>query len=273
MSTYYSDPKVSRLEQEEWEADIRGKIEQIRVELPRAGYRQLLPHLKRAGVKIGERKLRKVLSRFDLQIRPRKKFVVTTDSNHKHFVYPNLLPEMTLDNVNQVWASDITYIRINKGFIYLAVILDLYSRKVIGWALSKKIDRNLTLNALRMAIERRKPPRGVIHHSDRGVQYLCHEYVDLLKENGFHISCSRKGNPYDNAWVESFMKTLKDNEVYMWDYETFLDVIERIPYFIEEVYNKKRLHSSLNYLSPEEFEKKIETDYEGENVSRPKLKL
>lgn len=273
MSTYYSDPKVSRLEQEEWEADIRGKIEQIRVELPRAGYRQLLPHLKRAGVKIGERKLRKVLSRFDLQIRPRKKFVVTTDSNHKHFVYPNLLPEMTLDNVNQVWASDITYIRINNGFIYLAVILDLYSRKVIGWALSKKIDRNLTLNALRMAIERRKPPRGVIHHSDRGVQYLCHEYVDLLKENGFHISCSRKGNPYDNAWVESFMKTLKDNEVYMWDYETFLDVIERIPYFIEEVYNKKRLHSSLNYLSPEEFEKKIETDYEGENVSRPKLKL
>lgn len=273
MSTYYSDPKVIRLEQEEWEADVRGKIEQIRVELPRTGYRPLLRHLKRAGVKIGERKLRKVIQKFELQIRPRKKFVVTTDSNHKHFVYPNLLPEMTLDDVNQVWAADITYIRITNGFVFLAVILDLYSRKVIGWSLSKRIDRHLTLNALRMAIARRQLKKGVIHHSDRGVQYLCNDYVDLLKENGFHISCSGKGNPYDNAWVESFMKTLKDNEVYMWDYDTYLDVIERVPYFIEEVYNKKRLHSSLNYFSPEEFEKKIEMDYEDKNVSRPKLKL
>lgn len=273
MSTYYSDPKITPLEREEWEADVRGKIEQIRVEEPRAGYRPLLRKLKRSGINIGERRLRKIIRKFELQIRPRKKFVVTTDSNHSHFVYPNLLPEMTLDNVNQVWASDITYIRIANGFVYLAVILDLYSRKVIGWALSKRIDRNLTVNALQMAILRRNPPTGVIHHSDRGVQYLCHDYVNLLKKYGFHISCSRKGNPYDNAWVESFMKTLKDNEVYMWDYETFLDVIERVPYFIEEVYNKKRLHSSLDYFSPEEFEQKIETDYEGDNVSRPKLKL
>lgn len=274
MSTYYSDPKVTRLEKEEWEADVRGKIEQIRVELPRSGYRQLLPHLKRAGIKIGERKLRNIVRKFELQIRPRKKFVVTTDSNHRHFIYPNLLPEMTLDNVNQVWGSDITYIRITNGFVFLAVVLDLYSRKVIGWALSKKIDRHLTLNALRMAIVQRNPGRGIIHHSDRGVQYLCNEYVDLLRENGFHISCSRKGNPYDNAWVESFMKTLKDNEVYMWDYETYLDVIERVPYFIEEVYNKKRLHSSLNYLSPEEFEKQFQVDYEeGNQSNRPKLKL
>ena len=178
MSTYYSDPKVNHLEREEWEADVRGKIEQIRVDLPRAGYRQLLPHLKRSGISIGERKLRKVIQRFELQIKPRKKFVATTDSNHKHKVYPNLLPEMTLDNVNQVWASDITYIRITNGFVFLAVILDLYSRKAIGWSLSKKMDRNLTLNALRMAIQRRQPPRGVIHHSDRGVQYLCQDYVE-----------------------------------------------------------------------------------------------
>lgn len=274
MSTYYSDPKVTHLEKEEWEADVRGKIEQIRVDLPRVGYRQLLPHLKRAGISIGERKLRKVIQRFELQIKPRKRFVTTTDSNHRYTVYPNLLPEMTLDNVNQVWASDITYIRITNGFVFLAVILDLYSRKVIGWSLSKKIDRTLTLNALRMAIQRRRPPQGVIHHSDRGVQYLCQDYVDVLKENGFHISCSRKGNPYDNAWVESFMKTLKDNEVYMWNYETFIDVIERVPYFIEEVYNKKRLHSSLNYFSPEEFEKLVKTEYEeGNQSNRPKLKL
>ncbi len=272
-STYYSDPEVPRLEKEEWESNIRGKIEQIRVEEPRVGYRPLLVKLKRQGVNIGERRLRTVLRKFELQIKPLKKFVATTDSKHHHFVYPNLLPEMTLDGVNQVWASDITYIRIENGFIYLAVVLDLYSRKVIGWSLSKKIDRHLTVNALTMALDRRDPPEGVVHHSDRGVQYLCHEYTDLLVANGFHISCSRRGNPYDNAWVESFMKTLKDNEVYMWDYKTYLDVIQRVPYFIEEVYNKKRLHSSLNYLSPEEFEKKLEVEYQQENVNRPKLKL
>lgn len=273
MSTYYSDPKVTPLEREEFEADVRGKIEQIRVDEPRVGYRPLLKKLKRSGVKIGERKLRKVIQKFELQIRPRKKFVVTTDSNHSFKVYPNLLEEMTLDDVNQVWTADITYIRILNGFVYLAVILDLYSRRVIGWAISKKIDRHLTKSALEMAISSRNPKKGVIHHSDRGVQYLCHEYIEILKQKGFHISCSRKGNPYDNAWTESFMKTLKDNEVYMWDYQTILDVLDRVPYFIEEVYNKKRLHSSLDYFSPEEFEKKIEVEYKDKNLSRPKLKL
>ena len=233
MSTYYSDPKVPRLEQEEWEADVRGKIEQIRVTHPRTGYRTLLPLVRKAGIKIGERRLRRILQKFELQIRPLKKFVKTTDSNHNELVYPNQLPEMTLDNVNQVWASDITYIQIETGFVFLAVILDLYSRKVIGWSLSKRIDRHLTMNALEMAIKRRSPPKGVIHHSDRGVQYLCKDYVNLLKQNGFHISCSRKANPYDNAWVESFMKTLKDNEVHLWEYKTFLDVIDRVPNFIE----------------------------------------
>ena len=165
-----------------------------------------------------------------------------------------LIQEMTIDGVNQVWAGDITYIRIGNGFVFLAVLLDLYSRKVIGWAISKKIDGNLTLDALNMAIKRRGPPRGVIHHSDRGVQYLCDKYVEKLKEYGFHISCSRKGNPYDNAWSESFMKTLKYDEIYMGDYETYLDVIENLPRFIEDLYNKKRLHSSLGYLPPEEFE-------------------
>lgn len=146
MSTYYKDQKITPLEKEEREADVRGKIEQIRVDEPRTGYRPLLKKLKRSGIKIGERRLRNIIRKFELQISPIKKFVATTDSNHKHFVYPNLFPEMTLDNINQVWASDITYIRITNGFVYLAVILDLYSRKVIGWALSKKIDGNLTVN-------------------------------------------------------------------------------------------------------------------------------
>jgi transposase InsO family protein len=272
QSSYYFDPKVTALEKESSEADIRGKIEQIRVELPRAGYRELLAVMKKNGISIGERRLRGVLRKFQLQIRPRKRFIATTDSNHGYLVHPNLIEGMTIDGVNQIWASEITYIRIQNGFVYLAVILDLFSRKVIGWQISKRIDGQLTLDALKMAIARRKPPRGVIHHSDRGVQYLSDDYVECLAENGFHASCSRKGNPYDNAFVESFMKTLKDNEVYCWEYETIIDVIERVPRFIEDVYNRKRPHSSLDYLSPEEFEEKWNVEYQT-NVSRPQLEI
>ena len=276
MSTYYSDPKISRAEKEEIDADIRGKIEQIRVTHKRDGYRRLLHHLKRNGIKIGETKVRRIIKKFELQIVPHKKFVKTTDSNHDCLVYPNLIQEMTLDNINQAWAGDITYIRINNGFVYLAVLLDLYSRKVIGWAISKKIDGPLTLAALKMAIKNRNPPRGVIHHSDRGVQYLSDDYIQLLTENGFHASCSAKGNPYHNAWSESFMKTLKEEEVYMGNYETYLDVVENIPQFIDDVYNKKRLHSGLGYLPPEEFEEMIKKSYnnlDSKEIGRPKLTL
>ena len=146
-------------------------------------------------------------------------------------------------------------------------MLDLHSRKAIGWSISKRIDGKLAMSALEMAIKRRQPPQGVIHHSDRGVQYLCDAYVEKLNAHGFHKSCSRKGNPYDNAWTESFMKTLKYDEIHMREYETYLDVIENVPRFIEEVYNKKRPHSSLGYLTPDEFDRRTETE-----VSRP-LKL
>lgn len=267
-STYYADPKTSRAEAEEWEADIRGKIEQIRVEFETAGYRVLLHHLKRNGVEIGERRLRVVLRKFRLQIKPKKRFVHTTDSKHGHRVYPNLIKGKEIDGLNQVWAGDFTYIRIENGFVYLAVILDLFSRKVIGWGISKRIDAKLALSALTMAIARRKPEPGVIHHSDRGVQYLSDDYAGVLKANGFLISCSAKGNPYDNAFVESFMKTLKRDEVELRKYRTYLDVIENVPQFIEEVYNKKRLHSALDYRPPEEYEESINN-----GTSRGKLKL
>ena len=268
MTTYYSDPEQARQDKEESDADIRGKIEQIRVEFPKAGYRPLLGYLKRHGIKVGETRLRRILKESNLFIRPKKKFVVTTQSDHDELIYPNLLQEMSINNINQVWTADITYIRINNGFVFLAVILDLYSRKIVGWAISKKIDGQLTLDALAMAIKKRKPPRGVIHHSDRGVQYLCEKYTDKLQEYGFHSSCSRKGNPYDNAWTESFMKTIKHEEIYMRHYETYLDVVENLPAFMEEIYNKKRLHSSLGYLPPEEFEDKYKNEKD-----RPVFKL
>ncbi len=268
ISTYHADPKISRSEREEFEADVRGKIEQVRVEQPMTGYRPLLRHLKRQGVVIGERKLRQIIKKFELQVRPKKRFVKTTMSDHNQRRFPNLIEEMTIDSINQVWASDITYIRIENGFVYLAVIIDLFSRKIIGWQISKRIDSKLVVDALQMALERRKPNRGAIHHSDQGVQYLSDDYVSLLHENGFYVSCSEKGNPYDNAWTESFMKTLKYNEVYLWNYKTILDVIERVPYFIEEIYNRKRLHSALDYQTPEEYE-----DINNTEARRPKFKL
>lgn len=273
VSTYNYDPKITRAEKEESEADIRGQIELIRVEFPRTGYRMLLHHLNRKGIVIGETKLRRIIKKFDLQFKHKRKFIATTDSNHDCLVHPNLIQGMTIDNINQVWTADITYIRIANGFIYLAVIMDLYSRKIIGHAISKKIDGKLAIDALNMAIKRRTPPRGVIHHSDRGVQYLSNNYVDILNDNGFHLSCSRKGNPYDNAWTESLMKTLKYDEIYMGNYETYLDVVENLPYFLEEVYNKKRLHSSLGYVPPEEFEKLTEIDYKGEGNDRLRFTL
>jgi transposase InsO family protein len=194
----------------------------------------------------------------------KRAWVTTTNSRHSFRRFPNLIKNVAVTGPHQIWASDITYIRIASGFVYLAVILDTYSRKVIGYAISKSLDTTLALHALTTAISQRKPPPGCIHHSDQGVQYASEAYTTVLNTHRFHISMSGKGNPYDNAMAESFFKTLKQEEVYLWDYETFEDVIQRIPYFIEQVYNQKRLHSSLDYVPPDEFEQAFYENHQRE---------
>ncbi len=184
----------------------------------------------------------------------KRRFVVTTDSAHGFGGYPNLIKDIEIDALNQVWTSDITYIRLPTTFCYLAAILDAYSRKCVGWALSRWIDTRLTLRALEMALASRQPDPGVIHHSDRGVQYASTEYVAALEQAGARISMASVGNPYENAKAESFFRTLKMEEVYLKDYQSFEEAEENVGEFIEEVYNQKRLHSSLGYLPPVEFE-------------------
>jgi putative transposase len=252
-SNYYYKKAVD-LQKQKDDADLRDRIEKIAVEYERYGYRRVTAQLQREGLRVNHKRVQRIMQEEELICKMKKRWVVTTDSNHPYPVYPNLLKDAKITGVNQAWVSDITYIRILTAFVYLAVILDVFSRKVVGWAISLRIDTELTRAALRMAIETRCPPRGCIHHSDRGVQYAAHEYVDDLKAAGFLISMSRKGNPYDNAQAESFMKTLKNEEVYLWEYKTFEDVKKRIPYFIEEVYNEKRLHSALGYCPPNEYE-------------------
>jgi putative transposase len=181
--------------------------------------------------------------------------VKTTDPNHDFGYAPNRIAGMQVTDVNQVWVADITYIRVRYGFVYLAAVMDLFSRNIVGWAISRRIDASLCKMALNCAIEQRKPLPGLIHHSDRGVQYACDEYRVVLDSNGILASMSAKGHCYDNAFMESFFKTLKAEEVYLTEYETIEDVEKNIPQFIEAVYNRKRLHSSLGYKSPMEYER------------------
>jgi putative transposase len=221
------------------------------------GYRRVHEHLERAeDLTINEKRIRRVMRENGLKALIWRGFKVkTTDSAHTHGYAPNLLKGKRLDGVNQIWVADITYIRIRTGFVYLAAILDLYSRKVVGWAISSRLDSELCLAALRRGIEERRPGPGLIHHSDRGVQYACDAYRSLLAEHGIAASMSAKGYCYDNAFMESWFKTLKAEEVYLTEYEAIEDVLENVPRFIEAVYNNERLHSSLGYVSPTEFER------------------
>ena len=234
--------------------ELRGQIQSIALEMRSYGYRPITKELHRRGVKVNHKRVLRLLREDNLLCLRRQAFVRTTDSQHSLAVYPNLARGLVLSNINQLWVADITYIRLQREFIYLAVILDAFSRRCIGWALSRRLDAELALAALRMALQARTIQPGLMHHSDRGVQYASADYVAVLREHKIQISMSRTGNPYDNAKAERFMRTLKYEEIYMNDYETLAEVLASVQHFIEAVYNRKRLHSAIGYLPPVEFE-------------------
>ena len=236
------------------ELELRSQIQMIALEMRAYGYRPITAELQRRGLKVNHKRVLRLLREDNLLCLRQRAFVRTTDSRHNLKVYPNLIRNLALSNINQLWVADITYIRLLRDFIYLAVLLDAFSRRCIGWAISRHIDTQLTLAALQMALNTRTIQPGLIHHSDQGVQYAATDYVAILQEHKIEISMSRTGNPYDNAKAERFMRTLKYEEIYMNDYETLAEVRASIEHFIEAVYNRKRLHSAIGYRPPVEFE-------------------
>jgi len=235
--------------------DLRDEIQKIALEWPCYGSRRITVELKTRKWEVNRKRVQRLMREDNLLCVTKRRFVVpTTDSAHGLKVYPNRAASMILTGIDQLWVADITYIRLEEEFVYLAVILDAYSRRVIGWHLDQGLDDSVTLHALRMALRERSVLPGLVHHSDRGVQYASHQYTQLLKDHGIDISMSRKANPWDNAACESFMKTLKYEEVYRTEYRNLAQARTGIGEFLEKVYNQKRLHSALSYRSPVEFE-------------------
>jgi putative transposase len=252
--------------------DLRDAIQRIALEWPSYGRPRITAELRRRGWVVNPKRVYRILREDNLLCVRKRKFVVTTDSNHGRKVYPNLANEMVVTDVDQLWVADITYIRLQDEFVFLAVILDACSRRVIGWALERTLEDDLTLAALRMALSRRAIQPGVVHHSDRGSQYASKDYTDLLKAHGLDISMSRKGNPWDNAACESFMKSLKYEEVLRNEYRDLNEARRSIQRFLELVYNEKRLHSALGYRPPVEFEQVLRKQKQaGEVVCRSSL--
>jgi transposase InsO family protein len=234
--------------------ELRDAMERIVLEFPGYGYRRVTKELHRRGWTLNHKKVLRVMREESLLCQLKRRFKPTTDSTHSFGRYPNLVKDAAVEAPDVVWSADITYVRLPTSFCYLASIIDDYSRYCVGWHLSRFIDTRLTLSALEMALAARRPERGLIHHSDQGVQYASAEYVARLEHGGVRISMASVGNPYENAKAESFFRTLKMEEVYIKDYRDFEEAERNIGEFIEEVYNKKRLHSSLGYLPPVEFE-------------------
>jgi putative transposase len=236
------------------EMELRDQMQKVALESPAYGYRRITSELQQRRFEVNHKRVLRMMREDNLLCVRRHTFVVTTDSRHSLPIYPNLAREITPTGINQLWVADITYIRLRTEFVYLAVVLDAFSRRVIGWALGRTLEAELAVAALRMALVERQPSPGLVHHSDRGVQYASHAYTEMLKQHHATISMSRKGNPYDNAACESFMKTLKQEEVYRNEYRDFHDARSSIGQFLERVYNRNRLHSALGYVPPAEFE-------------------
>ena len=240
------------------DTEVRDAIQRIALEMPCYGYRRITAELRRRSFLVNHKAVLRLMREDNLLcLRRKRAFVVTTDSRHTQPVYPNLARDIHPNSTNQLWVAEITYIRLTREFIYLAVVMDAFSRRVIGWALERYLDAELTLAALRMALRTRQVTPELVHHSDRGVQYACADYIELLVAWNIRISMSRTANPYDNAQCERFMRTLKHEEVYLSDYDTLAEARRSIKYFLESVYNQKRLHSAIGYVPPAEFEQSL----------------
>ena len=243
----------------EEDLELREQIQEVALRWPMYGYRRITKELARQGTVVNHKRVLRLMRADNLLCFRKKRFVTTTDSVHPFPYYPNLVPDLDVSDIDQLWVADITYIRVLSEFIYLAVVLDAYSRRCVGWALGRTLSANLAIAALEVAFAKRKVGPGLVHHSDRGVQYASLAYTGMLRRRGIRISMSRRGNPYDNAQAERFMRTLKQEEVYLFEYESLEEAEKRITTFLDEVYNQKRLHSAIGYVPPVEFEKSLKT--------------
>jgi transposase InsO family protein len=252
-ATYYR--QLAEKEPEREQMETRAAIQEVALAHKRRyGYRRITAELREHGFAVNHKRVVRLMREDNLLAVIRRKYVMTTDSRHSLKVYQNLAARMELTGINQLWIADITYIRLGSEFVYLAVVLDRYSRRVVGWELDRTLAARLAIGALKKALADRQPPPGLVHHSDRGIQYACSDYVELLKSNDITPSMSRKANPYDNAFCESFMKTLKHEEIHCNQYRSLEELTMNIEAFIDGYYNRQRLHSALGYRSPEAFE-------------------
>ena len=243
---------------QEAEVAIRDAVQKAALARRQYGYRRVLAVLKRSGLAVGENVVRRILRNDNLLAIRKRKFVATTNSQHGFTVYPNLAQYVVVNAVNQLWVADITYLRLGREFVYLAVVLDVFSRRVVGWALGRSLQTVLPLAALNQAIANRQPDSGLVHHSDRGTQYASNDYVQRLEQSGMVISMSRPARPWENAYCESFMNTLKSEQIHCSVYATLEELQHHIEEFIQQFYNRERLHSALAYCSPEEFEQQAQ---------------